>query len=355
MIWLVWRQFRTQALVVAGLLVVLAIALAINGTYLLHLYDTTVANCAQHNDCSSARALFQARAKWHAGLNLLMLAVPALLGAFWGAPLIARELETRTNLLAWTQSVTRSRWFLVKVAVTAVASVITAGLLSLMVTWWASPHDRLVDSPYSLFDQRDIVPIAYALFVFALGVALGAIIRRTLPAMAVTIAGYAVVRYLVTEYVRPNLIAPLRASLPFGLRLTGTGVEATIGPPQPNDWVLSNQIATGTGKLVGENWENFGRIQPEGQWNGGIRRSRPMPEPDPRVYRIPPARHPGDPSCPSALHRQLSPAPSDQLPAVKPLLAAAVVRGGNLRWRCPCPNCPEPLVGPQANRLIPWR
>lgn len=264
MIWLSWRQFRTQALVVAGLLIVLAIALAINGTHLLHLYDTTVANCAQHNDCLSARALFQAQAKWHNALNLLMLAVPALLGAFWGAPLVARELETRTNLLAWTQSVTRSRWFLVKVAVTGAASAITAGLLSLMVTWWASPHDRLVDSPYSVFDQRDIVPIAYALFAVALGVALGAIIRRTLPAMAATIAGYAVTRYLVAEYVRPNLIAPLKANLPFGLQLTGTGIGATIGPPQPTDWVVSNQIATGTGKLVGENWENLGQFNLKG-------------------------------------------------------------------------------------------
>jgi hypothetical protein len=264
MIWLAWRQFRTQVLAVAGLLVVLAIALAINGTHLVHLYDTTVANCAQHNDCLSARALFQAQAKWHSALNLLMLAVPALLGAFWGAPLVARELETRTNQLAWTQGVTRSRWSLVKVAVTGAASAITAGLLSIMVTWWASPHDRLVDSPYSLFDQRDIVPIAYALFAFALGVALGAIIRRTLPAMAVTIAGYAIVRYLVSEYVRPNLIAPLKASLPFELQLTATGVGATIEPPQPNALVVSNRIATGTGKLVGENWENLGGFNLKG-------------------------------------------------------------------------------------------
>jgi len=84
MIWLAWRQFRAQALVVAGLLVVFAIALAINGTHLVHLYDTTVATCARRNDCASARALFQAQASWHNALNLLMLAVPALLGAFWG-------------------------------------------------------------------------------------------------------------------------------------------------------------------------------------------------------------------------------------------------------------------------------
>lgn len=270
MMWMVWRQFRTQALVVAALLVVLAIALAINGTHLLHLYDTTVATCAQHNDCVSARALFQAQAKWHSALNLLVLAVPALLGAFWGAPLVARELETRTNLLAWTQSVTRSRWFWVKVAVTGAASAITAGLLSVMVTWWASPHDRLVNSPYSLFDQRDIVPIAYGLFAFVPGVALGAIIRRTLPAMAATIAGYAVVRYLVTEYVRPNVIAPLKANLPFVLRLTGTGVGATIGPPQPNDLVVSNQIATGTGQLVSKNWESLGGFDLKGNGSADL-------------------------------------------------------------------------------------
>jgi hypothetical protein len=160
--------------------------------------------------------------------------------------------------------VTRSRWSLVKVAVTGAASAITAGLLSIMVTWWASPYDRLVDSPYSFLDQRDIVPIAYALFAFALGVALGAIIRRTLPAMAATIAGYAVVRYLVSEYVRPNLIAPLKASLPFSLRVTGTGIGATIAPPQPNDLVVSRQITTGTGRLVGENWENLGGFNLKG-------------------------------------------------------------------------------------------
>jgi len=70
--------------------------------------------------------------------------------------------------------------------------------------------------------------LAYALFAFALGVALRAIIRRTLPAMAATIAGYAVVGYLVSEYVWPNLISPLKANLPFDLQLTGTGIGTTI-------------------------------------------------------------------------------------------------------------------------------
>ena len=75
-------------------------------------------------------------------LSLVSLLVPALIGIFWGAPLVARELEAGTFRLAWTQSVTRTRWLAVKIALVGLASVLAAGLLSLLVTWWSSPLDR---------------------------------------------------------------------------------------------------------------------------------------------------------------------------------------------------------------------
>ena len=250
MTWLAWRQFRTQALVIAGLLVVLAIALAIDGVHLVHLYDTNVAKCAQRNDCVSAGALFQKQAKWHGALNLLVLAVPALLGAFWGAPLVARELETRTNLLAWTQSVTRSRWFIVKVAIAGAASVITAGLLSLMVTWWSSPHDRFVNSPYSVFDQRDIVPVAYALFALALGVLLGMIIRRTLPAMAATMAAFTVIRFGFGSWIRSRILSPLHSTGVFTLP-GPNGAGLVPRHVSPRAWIFSEQVVTPTGRVIG--------------------------------------------------------------------------------------------------------
>ena len=87
-----------------------------------------------------------------------MLVVPALIGMFWGAPLIARELETGTYRLAWTQGVTRKRWLAVKLGLVGLASMAVAGLLSLMVTWWSSPLDRVNADPFTLFDQRGIVP-----------------------------------------------------------------------------------------------------------------------------------------------------------------------------------------------------
>src|SRR5205823_3060366 len=92
----------------------------------------------------------------------IVVAVPAVLGIFWGAPLVARELESGTHRLVWTQSVTRTRWMAVRLALVGLAAMAVAGLLSLIVTWWASPFDRARLDRYATFDQRYLVPIGYA-------------------------------------------------------------------------------------------------------------------------------------------------------------------------------------------------
>jgi hypothetical protein len=136
----------------------------------------------------------------------------------------------------------------------------------------------------------------------AQGALVGAVVGRTLVAMATTIVGVLGVRYLISEYVRPYRFTPLRWSSPFHLQLTATGVEATIGPPQSNDLVVSNQITTGSGRVVGQN----GVIGPNGNAdvaivNGhgaavftGVGRC---------PHRIPESA--GDACRPPALHRQL--------------------------------------------------
>jgi ABC-type transport system involved in multi-copper enzyme maturation permease subunit len=216
----------------------------------------------------------------------LVLAVPALLGAFWGAPLVARELESRTSLLAWTQSVTRLRWFLVKIAVTGAATVITAGLLSLMVTWWASPHDRLTNAPYSVFDQRDIVPVAYALFAVALGVVLGTIVRRTLPAMAATLVAFVVIRIGFGSWIRSRILSPFHSTGAFTL----PGPNSVFVVPRgvgPRDWIFSETVATSTGRVVGSydlgaNGQIVGlsnASQGAGSLNGAIKCANSFPTP----------------------------------------------------------------------------
>jgi hypothetical protein len=132
---------------------------------------------------------------------------------FWGAPLIARELETGTYRLAWTQTVPRSRWVLTKLGLNGLATVTVAGLLSLTVTWWYRAVDTVSTNQYAVFDRRDIAPIGYALFAFALGAFVGAVVRRTVTAMAGTLAVFIFARVATTLWLRPNLFPPVHRTM----------------------------------------------------------------------------------------------------------------------------------------------
>ena len=111
-------------------------------------------------------------------------------------PLITRELEAGTHRLAWNQSVTRGRWLAAKLGLVGLLSVAAAGLYSLLLTWAASPIDLVNDNRFTplLFDDRNIVPLAYAAFAFVLGLTFGLFIRRTVPAMAAALVVFAVVQ-----------------------------------------------------------------------------------------------------------------------------------------------------------------
>jgi len=142
MTWLTWRQFRTQAVSVWTAAALIALALAVTGPGLRHASHTDGTNFLPGLHSRSVQA-------WLYLLGLAQYAVPAVIGAFWGAPLIARELEAGTHRLVWTQSVSRNRWLAAKLGFTGLATLVTAGGLSLAVTWWSSPIDRAVAGPGS--------------------------------------------------------------------------------------------------------------------------------------------------------------------------------------------------------------
>jgi ABC-type transport system involved in multi-copper enzyme maturation permease subunit len=215
MIWLTWRQFRAQALATLAILVAAAIYFLITGTQLRHTYTADLATCTPQNNCDSV--LSQLRYSYDSAFNLtelLVIAAPALIGIFWGAPLVGRELETGTHQLAWNQSVMRTRWLAVKLTGVGIASIATAGLLSYLLTWWAGPLDQINGSRFAAmtFSSRDIVPFAYAAFAFALGTTAGLVLRRTIPAMAVTLAVFIGVQILVPTVIRPNLLPSTTAT-----------------------------------------------------------------------------------------------------------------------------------------------
>jgi ABC-2 family transporter protein len=252
-------QSRVQMMVAAAGLAAVAALLLVTGPHLADLYRTQIENCAANHDCAAAQTTFlRTDRSLFTILGFLSLFVPAALGVFLGAPLVARELETGTFRLAWTQSVSRTRWLAVKIAVAGLTGMAVAGLVSLFVTWWAHPLDRVQMAQYTYFDQRSVVPVAYAAFAIALGVACGILLRRTVPAMAATLAGFVAVRLGFTYDVRAHLLPPshLNTSLSSG---NGLGFEITPphgivfvanNPTIPNAMVLSSHITDASAHTV---------------------------------------------------------------------------------------------------------
>src|SRR4029453_3689224 len=107
-------------------------------------YTTGIAACTtQPGGCSDfVPQFFHHHQCSFLAVPSVALGLPPLSGLFWGAPLITRELEAGTHRLVWNQSITRTRWLAVKLAVTGLAAMTAAGLGSLVVSWWASPIDK---------------------------------------------------------------------------------------------------------------------------------------------------------------------------------------------------------------------
>lgn len=274
MIWMTWRQFRPAAIAAGAALIALAAALAATRPTLLSLYTgahlrachaacTTDAN----NFLDSVQSSYTEKI-FYAGIGIMYL-VPALIGVFWGAPLIARELDSGTFRLAWSQSVTRARWAIVKLVLIGGATMLTAGLMSLLIGWWSGPLYQAANQAgpnilsisrlsSKLFSATGIVPLGYAAFAFALGAAAGVLLRRTLPAMAVTLVVFAAIQVLVPVLVRPHLIPPVQTTRAVsavqtgGAFASGGGIRIQVFgiSGEPGAWIVGNRLIGAAGQTV---------------------------------------------------------------------------------------------------------
>jgi hypothetical protein len=198
-------------------------------------------------------------------LNALVIFAPALIGLFWGVPLVAREFETGTFRLAWTEGATRRSWMATKLAGVGLASMLLAGVLSFFVTWWSSSYDRVNLNRLSpgVFAARDIVPIGYAALAFTLGVTAGLLIRRTIPAMLVTLGAFFGARLGMTYWVRPHLAAPFALARSYWTPSLARSYGSALakGRPLPfsypmnlatpqGGWEVSNNTVSATGQVV---------------------------------------------------------------------------------------------------------
>jgi ABC-type transport system involved in multi-copper enzyme maturation permease subunit len=251
MTWLTWRQFRLPVLSVYAAVLAIGVVLLITGVGMV------------------GETNFSDQEFAYSASLLLLYALPAVIGVFWGVPLVTRELETGTHNVVWNQTVTRKRWLSTKLGMGAVAAMVAAGLLSLAVSWWASPIDTLAASGEGQFESRmfpvvfavrGIVPIGYAAFAFVLGIAVGMLLRRTVAAMAVTLAVFVGVQVAVPLVVRPYLIPPAEQTVAIteenvrGIHIQdadGRLVPEAITVTHPDGaWVLADETIDPDGNAV---------------------------------------------------------------------------------------------------------
>jgi hypothetical protein len=252
MIWLTWRQMRAQTLWTAGVLAAVAAYLLYLASAIRESYSLNIADCTTACD-EAAHAFADEFGTGLLMIGLLLLAGPALIGAFWGAPLITRELETGTHRLVWNQSVTRAKWLAVKLVIVGGVSVILTGALSLLLTWAAAPFDSLVDSRFEplTFAARHLAPFGYAILAFTLGLTVGVLARKTLVAMAVTLVAFLAFQLFMGNVARPLYAEPVTVTIVFAdANQVGQIDSFGIGPQGarvqgytiPGAWVLSDDI-----------------------------------------------------------------------------------------------------------------
>ena len=212
MAWVTWRQHRAALTGVAVFLGALAVYLWLTGLQIHHSY-ATVCHPASSLTCAmnfSGRygitAIF---------VSILLQAVPALIGAFAGAPVLAREMETGTFRFAWTQGIGRWRWALAKLVLLAVAVAAAAGAFSVLFSWYNQPFSAAGYAiPFStrVFDRGEVAFAAWTLAAFAIGVLAGMLIRRVVPAIAATLAVYAGLALATALWLRQHYMTSLLTS-----------------------------------------------------------------------------------------------------------------------------------------------
>jgi ABC-type transport system involved in multi-copper enzyme maturation permease subunit len=243
MTWLVWRQHRNQAYFAAAALAAFAVLLLVTGRQLASQYHSALTSCAASHTCGNLANTLTLGTPVLSLLVTMTVVVPCLLGAFWGGPLVAREFETGTNQFAWMQSITRSRWLTVKVGWALLAAAAWGGAVSALVTWWSTPVNALNQQNFDAgqFDIQGIVPVGYALFAVALGIAAGALLRRTLPALAITIGVFTLLRLVIGQDLRSHYLTALTVINKFG---------HILKQPTGSYWLISRGLVGPGGQVL---------------------------------------------------------------------------------------------------------
>ncbi|AGZ44339.1 ABC transporter permease subunit [Actinoplanes friuliensis] len=250
MTWLIWRQHRTEVLVLGLLVGIFGATLLVLGMQAHDLFPGGPARCGGNEACAASFRRLDEKFGYLENLLTGFYLVPVVIGAFLGAPLLARELEDGTWQLAWTQAVPRMRWLAAKLVALGGVTVALTALFTAVLTWFRQPFDAGEGRfQYDAFDVEGLVPVAYALFAFAVATAAGAILRRSLPAFGVAFGAFLATRMPVALLARPAYARPLTTTepVPVGGSANQAGHSSVAGFA---DWTIEQGYADAAGRRL---------------------------------------------------------------------------------------------------------
>jgi ABC-2 family transporter protein len=288
MAWVTWRQHRAALAGVAVFLGALAVYLWLTGDQIHQAY---AADC---HPASSAACTINFTGRYATTVNVIRVflqAVPALIGAFVGAPVLARELETGTFRYAWTQGIGRWRWTLAKLVLLVVVMAAAAGAFTVLFSWYSSPFfaaGYAIPFATDLFDTLGVAFAAWTLAAFAIGVLAGMLIRRVVPAIAATLAVYAGLAFATALWLREHYMTPLlttKLNLPgtawivsqwydkggkFAFGARGSGIVSALSQLCPSGNIPPGQCLSQHGYTMWSSYQPGSRFWPfqwiEGGW-----------------------------------------------------------------------------------------
>lgn len=228
MIWLGWRQQRTETLIALGIIAVLAALLIPTGI--------SMSSAVHHESVNAFTARFSSLGNLIAWLTL----IPGLIGVLLAAPYVL-ALEHGTYRLDWTQSLPRRRWIFTKLALSVASAIVAAAVLWALLTWWRQPFVEIQGrvAP-AVYDSEGTVVFAYTLFALALATAVGAVWRRVVPALAVALVGYIGARVFVDTWLRQRLVSANKAVWPVNGK----------APNLDRAWIIEQFPANGHGEHI---------------------------------------------------------------------------------------------------------
>lgn len=176
------------------------------------------------------------KADW---LSYFSWAAPFGMGLVLGVPLVSREIEHRTAAMAWTLSRSRAAWLARRVAFLVLVLVVLLLVLAVVgeVLAAAEMPTLHLDRDFAWYGRRGALIVVRGLASLSIGVLIGAMLGRVLPALL--LAAFA------------SVLVFTAISLGMDRWMEGDAIVQPFGVDRAGGLNLGQRIELPSGKLVG--------------------------------------------------------------------------------------------------------